>query len=162
MTRNDAPAVIVKTDLQEYLNQLSTARSLVPRVRFNTDTGPTIGIAVSHALQRYRGTWAAAATPGTALVDRFYQQRVHLRLVKADNVVIGGFAVIEGELKGLWCVRHGCGDWIMREAVSLGADRLDCFDGYLPAFYAKHGFREVLREKNHEKHGPDVVWMRRP
>lgn len=159
MTRNEAPAVIVNTDLAEYLNQLSTARSLVPRVRFNTDTGPTIAIAVSHALQRYRGAQGKSYTP--VMAGRFYQQHVHLRLIKADNVVIGGFAVIEGELKGLWCLRPGCGDWIMREAVSLGADRLDCFDGYLPEFYAKHGFREVLREKNHEKHGPDVVWMRR-
>lgn len=51
---------------------------------------------------------------------------------------------------------------MMREAVALGADRLDTFDvPHLIALYKRHGFREVLREPNHTKGKPDVVWMRR-
>jgi len=70
-----------------------------------------------------------------------------------------GFVVRDGELVGVFSTRKGAGDVIMRDALAAGAVRLDCFDGYLPAFYARHGFRETSREPNWTPGGPDVVYM---
>ena len=70
-----------------------------------------------------------------------------------------GFVVRDGELVGVFSTRKGAGDVIMRDALDAGAVRLDCFDGYLPAFYARHGFRETHREENWTPGGPDVVYM---
>lgn len=73
-----------------------------------------------------------------------------------------GFGVAEdGELIGVFSTRKGRGDWLLDLAVELGASHLDCFDGYLPTFYERHGFHEVRREPNWDAHGPDVVYMAR-
>lgn len=74
-----------------------------------------------------------------------------------------GFGVADGgELIGVYSVDRGNGDAILRAAIAAGARRLDCFDGYLPAFYARHGFRETDRTPNWTPGGPDVVYMVRP
>ena len=65
----------------------------------------------------------------------------------------------DGELCGVFSTVKGRGDAIMRDALTAGAVRLDCFDGYLPGFYARHGFRETHREENWTPGGPDVVYM---
>ena len=73
-----------------------------------------------------------------------------------------GFAVSEnGELTSVFSAIQGKGDTIMREAIKQGAKHLDCFDGYLPTLYARHGFHEVRREANWTKGEPDVVYMER-
>lgn len=74
-----------------------------------------------------------------------------------------GFAVREdGELVYVFSQVRGRGDAIVRAAISAGADHLDCFDGYLPKLYARHGFVEHFREPNWTTGGPDVVYMSRP
>ena len=71
-----------------------------------------------------------------------------------------GFAISEnGELTSVFSSIKGKGDTIMKEAIKQGAKHLDCFDGYLPTFYARHGFQEVRREKNWTEGEPDVVYM---
>lgn len=73
-----------------------------------------------------------------------------------------GFAISEnGELTSVFSAIQGKGDTIMKEAIKQGAKHLDCFDGYLPTFYARHGFKEVRREKNWTEGEPDVVYMER-
>jgi hypothetical protein len=72
-----------------------------------------------------------------------------------------GYALKDGELVSVFAVTKGAGDDIVRSAISNGATSLDCFDGYLPKFYARHGFKEVKREPNWTAGGPDVVYMRR-
>jgi len=72
-----------------------------------------------------------------------------------------GYAIAEetGELTNLFSTIRGRGDSLVRSALRNGAAHLDCFDGYLPAFYARHGFAEYKRAANWNPNGPDVVYM---
>lgn len=65
----------------------------------------------------------------------------------------------DGELVFVFSLERGRGNYLVGKAILDGATRLDCFDGYLPSLYARHGFREVKREANWTDGGPDVVWM---
>lgn len=67
----------------------------------------------------------------------------------------------DGEIVGLWSAAPGRGDALVRDAVESGGSHLDCFDGYLPRLYGRHGFVEIAREPNWTPGGPDVVWMAR-
>lgn len=80
--------------------------------------------------------------------------------VTADG--LSGFAVkADGELVGVFSRVKGRGDALVAAAVAAGASFLDCFDGYLPGFYARHGFRETGRAANWTPGQPDVVFMSR-
>lgn len=71
-----------------------------------------------------------------------------------------GFAVrADGELVNVFSLERGRGDFLVRAATDRGATRLDCFDGYLPSLYARHGFVETHREPNWTVGAPDVVFM---
>jgi hypothetical protein len=74
---------------------------------------------------------------------------------------LSGFAISgSGELLGVFSRVKGRGDGLMVHALYRGATHLDCFEGYLPAFYAKHGFVEVGSERNYGgDHLPRVVYM---
>lgn len=68
----------------------------------------------------------------------------------------------DGELIGVFSLVKGRGSDLVWQAIVTGyAMRLDCFDGFLPAFYAGLGFRETYRVANYVKGGPDVVYMGR-
>lgn len=74
-----------------------------------------------------------------------------------------GYAIrANGELVLVFSRVKGRGDQLVASAVSNGAYRLDCFDGYLPDLYRRHGFVEYDREDNWTPGGPDVVYMYRP
>lgn len=74
-----------------------------------------------------------------------------------------GFSIRpDGELVYVFSLDRGHGDDIMRAALANGARRLDCFDGYLVEFYARHGFEVTAREPNWTPGGPDVVFMALP
>lgn len=104
----------------------------------------------------------ADTTPHQDRLSRFYNLHCHIRLATDCNDKQGGFVVLSGELLGLHNIKPGTGDWMLREAVALGADRLDTFDiPNLINLYTRHGFVEVLREPNRRPGQPDVVWMRR-
>lgn len=68
----------------------------------------------------------------------------------------------DGELVYVFSLERGRGDILVGAAVKNGATHLDCFDGYLPSLYARHGFEEWVRDENWTPGGPDVVFMRRP
>lgn len=65
----------------------------------------------------------------------------------------------DGELVYVWSKARGRGDELVADAVRNGARYLDCFDGYLPTLYARHGFVVTNREPNWTPGGPDVVFM---
>lgn len=65
------------------------------------------------------------------------------------------------ELIGVFSDVKGRGDEIVEDAIFHGANTLDCFDGYLPGFYERHGFTEVNRVPNWTPGEPDVVFMER-
>lgn len=74
-----------------------------------------------------------------------------------------GFAIRpDGELVFVFSTVRGRGANIVSTAVKRGADRLDCFEGYLTELYARHGFVEYDRDDNWTPGGPDVVWMAIP
>lgn len=81
--------------------------------------------------------------------------------LSADNK--SGFAITAvGELVALHSTVGGRGSYLVGEAVALGATHLDCFDGYLPALYEKHGFVAYKTEPNWTEGQPDIVYMRQP
>lgn len=67
----------------------------------------------------------------------------------------------DGELMSVFSGEKGRGDHLMNSAIKNGAMHLDAFDGYLPKFYSRHGFKEHKRERNWTEGGPDVVYMKR-
>lgn len=73
-----------------------------------------------------------------------------------------GFAIRpDGELVYVFSTVKGRGDGMLWKATDVGATHLDCFDGYLPTLYARHGFVETRREENWTPGDPDVVFMAR-
>ena len=84
------------------------------------------------------------------------------RLATEYGRVVGGYAVqvnsdFRIELCNLW--GPGYGSRLVSDALHNGAEVLDCFDGFLPEFYARHGFHETAREPNWTQGAPDVVYM---
>lgn len=160
------PQVIVKVTPEKFMHALNFARRTDPRVNASCANESTIMLRCAGEFHRlYPDSKDPVAHRRRDKRRRneveFYSRRCHHRLAMEGNVVRGGFTVMDGELMGLWNTERGRGDWMMREALSLGADRLDYFD--LPALatlYTRHGFVEVLREPNHTAGQPDVVWSR--
>ncbi len=76
---------------------------------------------------------------------------------------LSGFVVrTSGELVGVFSTVKGRGDHIVASATRRGATHLDCFDGYLPKLYARHGFQVTRYEANYNgAHLPGVVYMSR-
>lgn len=74
-----------------------------------------------------------------------------------------GYAIRpDGDLVFVFSLERGRGATIVADAIANGAETLDCFDGYLPTLYARHGFVEYAREDNWTPGGPDVVFMALP
>lgn len=72
-----------------------------------------------------------------------------------------GYVIVAGDLRLVFSTVRGRGDALVASAILHGARTLDCFDGYLPTLYARHGFRVIRREANWTPGGPDVVFMAR-
>jgi hypothetical protein len=71
-----------------------------------------------------------------------------------------GFMIrADGELTNVFSLERGRGADLVTSAVANGATHLDCFDGYLPSLYARHGFERVTSLPNWTPGGPDVVYM---
>ncbi|WJN63012.1 hypothetical protein [Streptomyces phage phiScoe25] len=67
----------------------------------------------------------------------------------------------DGTLVGVFSLVKGRGEDMIWEAIlHYGADRLDCFDGFLPDYYKRFGFAEYERVANWTAGEPDVVFMR--
>ena len=157
------PQVLVKVAPDAFYYALVTNASRRPQIRAACADASGILIACSSEFHRRnpkmvpheRRVWQAR-------IDEFHDKVCHIRLATDGNDKRGGFVVLDGELLGFHNVDCGRGDWMMRWAVALGANRLDCFDiPHLIDLYERHGFREILREPNTTKGQPDVVWMRR-
>lgn len=74
-----------------------------------------------------------------------------------------GFGVSPtGELVGLFTLVGGRGKALVAQSVQEGTTHGDCFDGFLPAYYASLGWVETSREPNWTPGGPDVVFFALP
>jgi hypothetical protein len=81
--------------------------------------------------------------------------------VLAEDRMSGYGVTQDGELIGVFSLIPGRGAQMISEAIMYEeASKLDCFDGFLPGFYARFGFVEYRREANWTEGGPDVVYMR--
>lgn len=63
-----------------------------------------------------------------------------------------------GDIQNLFSLNHR-GRESLLEAIRQGGKTLDCFDGFLPKYYAQFGFVEVGRDANWTPGDPDVVYM---
>lgn len=72
---------------------------------------------------------------------------------------LSGFGIVDGTLVGLFSLAKGRGASLISSATAAGAQKLDCFDGYLSSLYRAHGFMETSRAANWTPGGPDVVFM---
>lgn len=108
------------------------------------------------AVARLDETVRDATSPDVAARTGMY------RVAISDDLVVGGYALqvnsdFRIELCNLW--GPGYGSRLVSDALHNGAEVLDCFDGFLPEFYARHGFHETAREPNWTQGAPDVVYM---
>lgn len=69
---------------------------------------------------------------------------------------------IDGELTSVFSTVRGRGSAIITHAISKGAKKLDCFDGYLVDFYRSFGFVEYKRVPNWTEGEPSVIYMQLP
>ena len=75
-----------------------------------------------------------------------------------DELGNSGFALTEdGALCHVFSLKPGFGVYAVEEALRLGANRLSCFQGYLPKYYQNFGFETVIKETYSDK--PDKYWM---
>ncbi len=81
------------------------------------------------------------------------------RFFLSENGRAGYGITAEGTLISVFSLDRGKGNAIVSDAIANGATNLDCFDGYLPTLYARHGFTVTHREANWTPGGPDVVFM---
>lgn len=85
--------------------------------------------------------------------------RAALRFFLANDRQSGFAVTADGELVGVFSTVKGRGTVLMEAAVTAGARHLDCFDGFLTAFYSRFGFVETERFANWTPGEPDVVFM---
>lgn len=123
---------------------------------FTTATAPNIYAAALATAQTISDNVRQATTEATEILAR-----TDLTTYLSDDHRSGFAVSTTGELVGVFSTERGRGDLILSAAVAAGATHLDCFDGYLPSLYARHGFRETSREPNWTPGGPDVVYMAR-
>lgn len=115
---------------------------------------------IQEVSQRY---WDHMRDPAIADMERrrrtFWNHYCKVRVGRWAGEDAGGFIVLYGELKALWCDIPGLGEELIREAIHLGARELNCFDGPLVGLYSQFGFKVTARVVNLTAGGPDVVYM---
>ena len=77
----------------------------------------------------------------------------------SDDMASGFGVTYTGELVGVFSLVRGRGALLVQTAIRRGAERLDCFDGFLVSLYESNGFEETHREPNWTAGQPDVVFM---
>lgn len=89
-------------------------------------------------------------------LDRYADMRTFL----SEDHRSGYAITIKNKLVSVFSIEKGRGDELVEDAKLNGVKYLKAFDGYLPGFYARHGFQEVSREANWFKDGPQVITMK--
>lgn len=144
----------------ESFSRLFGAARRFHRHRTSLDTYAELVGAVADALWAHRNKAHPAQSLATTL-STFYNHVCKVRVATQAGVDIGGYIVLDGELKALWCDEAGWGTVLVQSAVDDGAVRLQCFDGYLVRLYSQFDFKIVKREPNWVHGEPDLVYMER-
>ena len=104
--------------------------------------------------------WKFHAAHAGAQGAQFYKDACKVRCMINDHgATVGGYIVLHGELKALWCDVPGEGWRLISDAITEGATRLSCFDGDLVGLYSQFGFKVVTWEPNWTPGEPGVVRM---
>lgn len=148
------------TDQTYFLRCFSRARKF-HKYGKSLDTEAELAECISKAFWKFHET--PRISPGVGNFGaRFYKDACKVRCMINDHgATVGGYIVLHGELKALWCDLPGYGCWIIQQALNDGAERLQCFDGYLVGLYSQFAFRQVTRQPNWVPGEPDVVTMER-
>lgn len=150
MSRPEPLAAILRNvTLNQFQNAHGLARRTLPRVAEHTLTADEVVLKYAKDHHAY----------GKQVHPPKWWRKPVFVLAQRGNEVVGGFAIIDRELCCFW--GPGIGSWLLHHAVNHGAEFLDCFDGFLPEWYSKHGFTETLREPNLVAGEREVVFMRR-
>ena len=68
----------------------------------------------------------------------------------------GVYVKNDGEIGGLFNdAEQSRGSELIEKAVQHGGNHLDCFDGFLPDYYRRHGFNEKNRVEWNDDHAPE-------
>lgn len=72
-----------------------------------------------------------------------------------------GFGIMSGyELIGVFSTVKGRGSDLVRFAITVGAEQLDCYEGHLVDWYTRFGFVQYAVENNYDgPNAPKVVFM---
>ena len=151
-----ASILIQQTDSRKFQAALGHARRALPHGEALAHPSEIV-MAIADAFWEF--TKVADVLTHSEVRAAFYRERCKLFLAMDGNTVTGGFGVLNGELIGLFAWPGTWGVWLLHRAMGEGARSLNCFDGFLPEYYAKHGWREVRREPNYRPGGPDVIYM---
>lgn len=121
------------------------------------DTEAELAACISKAFWKFHET--PRVSPGVGNFGaRFYKDACKVRCMINDHgATVGGYIVLHGELKALWCDVPGEGWRLISDAITEDASRLSCFDGDLVGLYSQFGFKVVTREPNWTPGEPDVV-----
>lgn len=155
--------VQVRVTLERFVHALNFARRNDERVRASLMDEGEVALKVANEFRRLNPAPTVKVLAAMREKEhQFYSKHCHLYLCMDGNEVRGGYCVLSGELLCLWNHDRSTGDWMLRHALELGADRLDHFD--LPPLndlYHRHGFKEIFREPNWVPGKPDVIWRRK-
>jgi len=127
---------------------------MIPRNLVHSVSKATFTACLSDA-QRLSAAVRNATTPA----DKLFATEYYLSDDGLSGFALSADGSGDSDLRGVFSLVKGRGDRLVSEAVFYGANTLDCFDGYLPTLYAKHGFVESVRQPNWTEGGPDVVYM---
>lgn len=145
----------------ESFSRLYGAARRFHRHRTSLDTQAELVGAVAEALWQHLGKYAASTVEQDVGRADFWRNVCKVRVATQEGRDVGGYIVLHGELKALWCDEAGWGSVLVNSAVADGAVRLQCFDGYLVRLYSQFDFVVVKREPNWVHGEPDLVYMER-
>lgn len=135
----------------------STGRYLPRNRRYN----PTKIQTIDHNMFEYLFNIARTESDRISQSCSLFSHTENSKYFISDDFRSGFCIRPDGELCLVFSVAKNRGKLLIRHAIKYGANKLDCFDGYLPNFYANHGFKEIRRESNWTPNGPDIVYMSR-
>lgn len=147
-----------RTKAESFARLFGAARRF-HRHRTSLDTYAELVGAVADAYWLYMGMQVPAERAAAKL--SFWRHACKVRVATQEGRDVGGYIVLHGELKALWCDEAGWGTVLVQSAVDDGAVRLQCFDGYLVRLYSQFDFKVVKREPNWVHGEPDLVFMER-
>lgn len=119
--------------------------------QFRTLTEPGLSIWQPHEFSLHR----------RLALRRWYEEHCKIYTAQEGNDRRGGFAIVYGNLEQLHHVERGRGDWLVANAISLGAVTLNCLAvPHLLDLYHRNGFETIeVQDNTDDPNGLPVHYM---